>query len=310
MTSTGQDFTIYQGTDKNVDITIQDENGAAVDLTGVAALVWRAARFSESAKHLLEKVLGNSPSELDVTDAAAGQIRVFLDPDDTNALLTGTYHHWVVLTDTNAAISTVTVGTMTVEPSGPTDSGASVSLVTVEDGTGVATANAYITLADADSYHEARGNSTWMAAKDEDREYAIVKGADYMTQRYRRRWKGIRTNATQALDWPRAGVLTEDFFEPESEPRPALFPGLTYVVDENSVPKEIKNANAELALRALSDDLNPDLERGGQVKRLKAGPAEIEYFDGASATTLHKAVDQIVAPFLRAPFGQRQLARG
>lgn len=182
--------------------------------------------------------------------------------------------------------------------------------IVVEDGTIVAGANVYDTIANANAYHDARGNTVWAQAELKAREEAAIRGTDYLTRTYRERWKGIRIDQDQTLDWPRAGVLREDFFRPDTAPRPVLFPGLAFLVGEDEIPLEVKHAFYEAALRALSEDLIPDLERGGDIKSLKAGSAAVEYFQSASDTKEYRAIDLLVLPLLHSKPGQRGIVRG
>lgn len=183
------------------------------------------------------------------------------------------------------------------------------SPVIVEDGTIIADANSYLSVAEADAYHDARNNSDWTAAPARAREAAVIVGSDYITREFERRWKGIRVNINQTLAWPRAGVLTEEYFEPQTEPRPALFPDLSYLIPDNIVPEEVKDATAEAALRGLNGTLLPDLARGGEIKSLKAGPASVEYFAAAKTTTTYQTIDQLLKRLLRNFAGQRTLVR-
>ena len=71
----------------------------------------------------------------------------------------------------------------------------------VEDGTGLSTSEAYISVADASTYFTARGNTTWAAISTDDlREAYLRQATEYMTQVYRSRWEGVRYSETQALD--------------------------------------------------------------------------------------------------------------
>jgi len=150
----------------------------------------------------------------------------------------------------------------------------------VEDGTIVSGAESYLSVADADTYHTARGNDGWTGDATA-KEAALRNATDYLTQRYRLNWYGHRFSLGQALDWPRSGIND---------------------VGTDEVPREVRHATAEMALVALTTDLNAPLERGGQVKRerKKVGPieSETEYADGASGRTRYPAVDGILAPFL------------
>lgn len=157
-----------------------------------------------------------------------------------------------------------------------------MSLV-VEDGTGLSNAESFISVAAASTRHTALGNAAWAAAaNDTVREQALRRATAYMEQAYRRRWLGIRAHEEQALSWPRAvDVLVDD-----------------YLLDTDIIPAEVKNACADLALRALAEDLSPDLERA--VVREKVGPIETEYDRASPQSKRFRAVDAMLAPYLKA----------
>lgn len=155
----------------------------------------------------------------------------------------------------------------------------------VEDGTGKSTAESYISVAEASTYHTARGNTAWAAlTTDALREAALRKATDYMRQAYRSRWQGYKVNEDQALDWPRYDVEVEG-----------------YAVDSDIVPTEIKNACAELALKASSADLNPDLTQG--VLSEQVGSISVTYDKGSPQFVRYRAIDAIIAPYLKAGGG-------
>lgn len=150
-------------------------------------------------------------------------------------------------------------------------------MLIVEDGTIVANANAYISLLDADLYHDARGNDRWKEASIANREAAIIKATDYLDFAYD--WEGVRSSATQSLEWPRAGVVSADHM----------------IVPGDSIPAAIERACAELALRALDGDLMGDESRGGAVTEETVGPITVKYEQGAIAGTVYRSIDKIVA---------------
>ena len=155
----------------------------------------------------------------------------------------------------------------------------------VEDGSGKSDSESYISVADASNYHTVRGNTAWAAlATDALREAALRRATDYMRQAYRSRWQGYKVNEDQALDWPRYDVEVEG-----------------YAIDSDIVPTEIKNACAELALRASAVDLNPDLTQG--VAREKVGQIEVEYDKASPQFTRYRAIDALLSPYLKAGGG-------
>ena len=161
-----------------------------------------------------------------------------------------------------------------------------MALIT-EDGTGRADAESYCSLADATAYHAALGNAAWAAlATDELREQALRRASVYMVQAYRLRWAGYRKRDAQALDWPRYEV-----------PKPDTSVGrfMAYY-SENIVPTEVRNACAELALRAASGDLAAD--QGQAVIERTVGPITTKFAPGSLAAKRYVAVDRLLAPML------------
>jgi hypothetical protein len=154
--------------------------------------------------------------------------------------------------------------------------------IIVEDGTGKSDAVSLCSVAAADAYHLARSNSAWSDLDPADKESALVRATDYMQAFYRLQWKGMRKTSTQRLDWPRYGVTIPD----------AQYYG--YVLD-TIVPEEVVNACAELALRASSGPLAPDLQR--EVIREKIDVLETWYAPG-SQYVRYREIDAMLAPFI------------
>ena len=111
----------------------------------------------------------------------------------------------------------------------------------VEDGTGLVGADAYISVANADTYFLASANATWAAAAIPAKEVAIVKATRYMEKRFGTKWKGLIASSEQALGWPRRYVYDERGAE---------------LVDQ--VPVQIARACAEYAVQALINPLIPE----------------------------------------------------
>ena len=155
----------------------------------------------------------------------------------------------------------------------------------VEDGSGKSDSESYISVSDASNYHTVRGNTAWAAlTTDALREAALRRATDYMRQAYRSRWQGYKVNEDQALDWPRYDVEVEG-----------------YAVDSDIVPTEVKNACAELALRASAADLNPDLTQG--VLSEQVGSIQVTYDKASPQFTRYRAIDAILSPYLKAGGG-------
>ena len=106
----------------------------------------------------------------------------------------------------------------------------------VEDGTGKADAESYLSVADADSYHTARANSAWADVAEPTKEAALRYATDYLDGTYR--WRGEIKEETQALGWPRDGAYDDEGRE------------LT------GLPRTLRHATAEIALAHTQEAIN------------------------------------------------------
>jgi hypothetical protein len=159
--------------------------------------------------------------------------------------------------------------------------------IVVEDGTGLDSAQSYSSAADADAYHLARGNAAWASATLSAKEAALVRATDYIDRRWGLRMLGRRLSSAQALEWPRTHVWDE------------------FGTLRAGVPREVRMACAEYALRALSDSLAPDpvLSANGRIVR------KLERVEGA-VTEETEYAPGIAAPEVRPyPLADSMLAR-
>lgn len=155
----------------------------------------------------------------------------------------------------------------------------------VEDGTAMIDSESYISVADADTYHNKLGNTSWGILTTEVKEQLLRKATNYMVQTYRMRWAGVRKTDDQALDWPRYLVPRLD--------TEAVFA----YYDSDSVPGEVKVACAELALKASLMTLAPDMDR--LTKREKIGTLEVEYdTNNGRPYKMYRAIDNLLMPML------------
>lgn len=167
----------------------------------------------------------------------------------------------------------------------------------VENGTGLADAESFISVADANTYHSNRGNAAWASLTDTVKEQCLRRATDYLEQVYRLRWIGYRHTEAQSLSFPRDEVPRRDF---------------TYLnqfsfYPNDVVPSEVKNACAELALKANTETLAPDLER--VTKREKVGVLEVEYDTNSQPYKKYRIIDNMLAPFLNGDGVQRPVSR-
>ena len=169
--------------------------------------------------------------------------------------------------------------------------------IIVEVGTGAADSETLCSVAAADTYHSARGNTAWAALTTLDKEAALRRGYSYMQQAYRMRWAGFRTVQTQALDWPRQQVPRTDIFGGQ---RGNYY---SYAV----IPNEVIQAQAELALKAVAGDLLADIDP--PVASESVGPISVTYFSTGTKTKQYPSIDRLLAPFLQG-VGNIKMVRG
>jgi len=154
----------------------------------------------------------------------------------------------------------------------------------VENGTGLAGAESYASVADCALYATNRG-FTFPATPVPAAEQALRRATEWIDATYRGRFSGVRVNdRDQALEWPRSYALDID----------------GYSIDGFSVPKEVFWATCEAAIRELATpgSMSPDLERGGGIKSLEAGSVGIEYFSNAEITTTFIAINNALSRIL------------
>jgi hypothetical protein len=182
--------------------------------------------------------------------------------------------------------------------------------IIVEDGTVVDNANSYVTVAEADAYFENLGETLWTeTASDEGKEASLIRGAQYLQQKFRLLWKGSRVQAFQSLDWPRRGVDVPDFFDPffRQVNVPLQFQD-TVFIPENVVPEEVQQGQMLLALATLdaSGEATTSLQPsyGRKTKREKVEGLEVEYMTAeeggnTSMTNTYWETAKIIEPYLR-----------
>lgn len=148
----------------------------------------------------------------------------------------------------------------------------------VEDGTGTSGADSYLSLDDFATYCTNYGHNTG-SATNEAKEVALRKATAYIDGF---RYRSLRLTESQALEFPRAGLVDWN--------------GLAVT----GVPLRVKNACAELAVRALTTTLDKDQDRGGMVKSKSVGPISVTYSDKAPAGTVFTAVEKLLQPYFYA----------
>lgn len=153
----------------------------------------------------------------------------------------------------------------------------------VEDGTGLATAEAYASVAELQAHRPRSSFSIPVGATDAQIEAALIRATAAVDGYMGSRWPGLRLTSAQALDWPRSGAWDRDGWP------------LT------GLPAAVKVAAMEAALVELGSlgALTEPQSRGGQITREKVGPVETEYAKGAPAATMYPAISQALSRIVR-----------
>lgn len=109
--------------------------------------------------------------------------------------------------------------------------------ITVDATIGGANANAYIDVAAADQIAEYRQQTfaIWSALTADEKGAALIGATSLLDDL---QWNGVRTAETQALRWPRAGVVDQD----------------DYVLDDDIIPKAVQEAVTDLAYSLSQSD--------------------------------------------------------
>lgn len=152
--------------------------------------------------------------------------------------------------------------------------------LTVETGSGSATAESYCTVEYASTYHSNRGNAAWAALfTDAIREQCLRKATDYMVAMYRDRWQGYRVYEDQALCWPRYDCVVDGI-----------------AIDNDVIPEPVKRACAELALKAGSAELYADMTQATTEETV--GDITVKYDGNSPQRKRYALVEAMLAPYL------------
>lgn len=168
----------------------------------------------------------------------------------------------------------------------------------VEDGSIVPNADSYVSLAEIDTFNDNYvSDPAWDTATDQDQEVAARQATLTVDSCFTEDWIGTLVENDQSLDWPRSNAVASN--------------GRTYA--DNEIPKILRDACSKLAITALSEELLPDQENPGTIKKTKNKVAvieeEIEYF-GASQQKLFTLAQKLLSPLLvGGSSGQSQVAR-
>ena len=134
--------------------------------------------------------------------------------------------------------------------------------ITIEDGSNVANANSFVTIAEVRAYAAERGVS--LSATDDDVAVQIIKAKDYL-ESFANRYQGEIANENQSLQWPRIDVYIS---------------GSETAFPSNAIPKQLKAAQCATVL-AINEgvDIMPNYSAADFVVEEQVGPIKTKYAD-------------------------------
>jgi hypothetical protein len=148
----------------------------------------------------------------------------------------------------------------------------------VETGAGLANANSYASLGDADAYHQAHLHADdWLAATVETKSAALVWASRLLDEAVD--WHGVKAVTLSGLRWPRAGVADRDGVPLQS----------------NAIPPALRHATAEFARHLIANDRTTEPAEKG-VRSIAAGGIAIALDPGDRPGLLPASVRRLIAP--------------
>lgn len=146
--------------------------------------------------------------------------------------------------------------------------------------------DSYVTLEEADLYHEGMGNVSWPQTPDPDendvagkKEAALRRATSFIDNLARGKWRGTKASKTQKLAWPRTDAYDEEGFE----------------IDETVIPEPLKDAVCEAALKTFTGtDLMPDNRKANVASEAVSGAVRRSYFQNKSSLPVYNYICKLL----------------
>lgn len=148
--------------------------------------------------------------------------------------------------------------------------------IIVEDGSIVANANSYVSVADLTTYGTDRG-VTISAANPED---LLIEAMDYIEALD---FIGLQYTEDQALSWPRSGAVKKKLWQ----------------YDVNEIPQDLIDGLCETAL-AIDAGNSPIQDVDRTTIKEKVGDIEVEYKSSSASNTIVKKINTKLKDLLAA----------
>jgi len=149
----------------------------------------------------------------------------------------------------------------------------------VEDGTGLAAATSYVSVADADDYMSLIPATTaWDALTPDSAKEDYLMFATRVLDN-KSDFIGVKTNTDASLRWPRSYVYDRD----------------AVLILNTVVPTEIEHATTELARILLENDITTGQDVD-HIKKLMVDVVQIEYQKDTSQLRISNYINSILDP--------------
>lgn len=135
--------------------------------------------------------------------------------------------------------------------------------IIVEDGSNVPGANSYVSLVDARDRLNSLGQD--LNVNDTTAEQEILNATNYI-ESFRERYQGIKTDIDQSLQWPRSGVLINDF-----------------QINSDVIPQDLVSAQVFAAYEfSQGNILQPTIDGRSRASAEVVNAVKVAYFDTGS----------------------------
>lgn len=148
---------------------------------------------------------------------------------------------------------------------------------TVEDGTGLPTANSYVSVSDADDILATNIHATsWVAKTNADKEKLLSWATRLIDTKAT--WYGTKTYETSGLRWPRTGVIDRD----------------NVALAEDEIPLRLQEGTAEMARYLVDVDRTTERSQDG-LTSLKVDVVEMEFDKDYRISSVPKFIWEILS---------------
>lgn len=168
--------------------------------------------------------------------------------------------------------------------------------ITVEDGTGKADANSYVSLTEANNYFDTLPQTnTWASLTDDGKIRLVITAARCIDFGFD--FKGFKSSATQAMQWPRQLARDRNLYSGAFARVGGVNNSDAYFPDD-TIPNGIKTAQCEMARFILQDTARLDDAPGIGVKEFELpGALRVAFDSGNLRAIIPDFVGKILKDF-------------